>query len=77
MGRKSKWELDQDKIIATRKKAIKNLTENQLKAVRKTFDTLENVLVNIREVEDIYLSDIREMDTCLWKLNNEFNLGVK
>ena len=77
MGRKSKWELDQDKIIATRKKAIKNLTENQLKAVRKTFDTLENVLVNIREVEDIYISDIREMDTCLWKLNNEFNLGVK
>tara|TARA_R110001592_G_scaffold346945_1_gene639856 strand:+ start:36 stop:269 length:234 start_codon:yes stop_codon:yes gene_type:complete len=77
MGRKSKWELDQDKIIATRKKAIKNLTENQLKAVRKTFDTLENVLVNIREVEDIYLSDIRKMETCLWKLNNEFNLGVK
>jgi len=77
MGRKSKWELDQDKIIATRKKAIKNLTENQLKAVRKTFDTLENVLVNIREVEDIYLSDIRRMENCLWKLNNEFNLGVK
>jgi len=77
MGRKSKWELEQDKIIATRKKAIKNLTEDQLKAVQKTYRTLENVLVNIREMEDIYLSDIREMDTCLWKLNNEFNLGVK
>jgi hypothetical protein len=69
--------LEQDKIIATRKKAIKNLTEDQLKAVQKTYRTLENVLVNIREVEDIYLSDIKEMDTCLWKLNNEFNLGVK
>ena len=77
MGRKSKWELEQDKIIATRKKAMKALTENQLKAVQKTFRTLENVLVNIREVEDIYLSDIREMDNCLWKLNNEFNLGEK
>tara|TARA_R100000541_G_scaffold58255_1_gene69263 strand:- start:756 stop:989 length:234 start_codon:yes stop_codon:yes gene_type:complete len=77
MGRKSKWELEQDKIIATRKKAMKALTENQLKAVQKTFRTLENVLVNIREMEDIYLSDVREMDTCLWKLNIEFNLGVK
>ena len=37
MGRKSKWELEQDKIIATRKKAIKNLTEDQLKAVQKTY----------------------------------------
>jgi|TARA_R100001463_G_scaffold58567_1_gene110868 predicted DNA-binding protein (UPF0251 family) len=77
MGRKAKWELEIDKQDALRTKAIKNLTEDQLKAVQKTYRTLENVLVNIREVEDIYLSDIKEMDTCLWKLNNEFNLGVK
>jgi len=31
-------------------------------------------LLNIREIEDIYLSDIRKLDNCLWKLKHEFKL---
>ena len=77
MGRKSKWELEQDKIKATRKKALKNLTEQQLQAVKETHATLYRVLDSIRELEDVYLSDIREMDGAMWSLNREFNLGEK
>ena len=74
MGRKSKWELERDKQDALRKKAKKSLTQDQLVAIEKTYKALDGVLLNIREIEDIYLSDIRKLDNCLWKLKHEFNL---
>ena len=74
MGRKSKWELERDKQDALRKKAKKNLTQDQLVAIEKTYKALDGVLLNIREIEDIYLSDIRKLDNCLWKLKHEFKL---
>ena len=77
MGRKSKWELEQDKIMATRKKAIKGLTETQLLAIKKSHDALYLVTENIKDMEDLYLSDIRDMSEAMWKLKHEFNLGEK
>ena len=77
MGRKNKWELEMDKADAIKAKAMNSLTEDQLKALNKTYKALENVLFNIREMEDLYLSDIRSLDTAFWKLKHQFNLGEK
>ncbi len=77
MGRKSKWELERDKQDALRKKAMKSLTEDQLKAINKTYKAIEDALFNVREIEDLYLSDIRNLDNVMWKLKHEFNLGEK
>ena len=77
MGRKNKWELEMDKADAIKAKAMNSLTEDQLKALNKTYKALENVLFNIREMEDLYLSDIRSLDTAFWKLKHQFNLGDK
>ena len=74
MGRKSNWELERDKQDALRKKAKKSLTQDQLVAIENTYKALDGVLLNIREIEDIYLSDIRKLDNCLWKLKHEFKL---
>lgn len=74
MGRKSKWELERDKQDVLRKKAKKHLTQDQLIAIEKTYKAIEGVLLNIREIEDIYLSDIRKLDNCFWKLKHEFKL---
>ena len=75
MGRKSKWELERDKQDVLRKKYTKkHLTQDQLIAIEKTYKALDGVLLNIREIEDIYLSDIRKLDNCLWKLKHEFKL---
>jgi hypothetical protein len=75
MGRKSKWELERDKQDALRKKATKSLTEDQLQALNKTYKAIEDALYNIREMEDLYLSDIRKLDNAFWKLKHQFNLG--
>ena len=77
MGRKAKWELERDKQDALRKKATKSLTEDQLQALNKTYKAIENALYNIREMEDLYLTDIRNLDNAFWKLKHQFNLGDK
>lgn len=74
MGRKSKWELERDKEEALKKKAIKSLTEDQIKAINKAYESIKDALCNAREIEDLYLSDIRNLDTAMWKLKNQFNL---
>lgn len=74
MGRKSKWELERDKEEALKKKAIKSLTEDQVKAINKAYESIKDALCNAREIEDLYLSDIRNLDTAMWKLKHQFNL---
>lgn len=74
MGRKSKWELERDKEEALKKKAIKSLTEDQIKAINKAYESIKDALCNAREIEDLYLSDIRNLDTAMWKLKHQFNL---
>ena len=74
MGRKTKWELERDKEEALKKKALKSLTEDQLKAINKAYESIKDALCNAREIEDIYLSDIRNLDIAMWKLRHQFNL---
>lgn len=74
MGRKAKWELERDKEEALKKKALKSLTEDQLKAINKAYESIKDALCNAREIEDIYLSDIKNLDIAMWKLKHEFNL---
>ena len=75
MTKKNEWEIERDKADALRENAMKSLTADQINAINKTYKVLKNVLHNIREVEDIYLSDIRNLDTAFWKLRHQFNLG--
>ena len=77
MGRKSKWEIERDKADALREKSMKGLTEDQLKAINRTYKAIDHALHNIREMEDLYLSDIRNLDNAFWKLKYQFNLGEK
>ena len=74
MTKKTEWEIERDKQNAIRKKAMKSLTEEQLSTIKKVYITLETVLYNIREIDDIYLTDIKEMDQIMWQLKHEFNL---
>ena len=74
MTKKTKWEIERDKYVAIRKKAMKSLTPEQLSTIKKVYITLETVLYNIREIDDIYLTDIKEMDQIMWQLKHEFNL---
>ena len=56
---------------------MSKLTEKQLKSIKKTYETLSNVLCMLGECKDLYLSDLRDLENCFWQLKNNFNLENK
>jgi len=75
MTKKTEWEIERDKADAVRAKAMMSLTVDQAKAIKETYKALEDALDMLREMNDLYLSDIRKLDNAFWKIKNEFNLG--
>jgi hypothetical protein len=77
MTKKTNWELEQEKIKLNRKKGLKALSFEQKECIKLAHQSLVTVLGNIRDIEDIYLSDIRDMNTAMWKLRHEFDIDVE
>ena len=77
MTTKNEYEIERDNADAIRAKAMKALSEDQLKAINRTYKAIDHALHNIREIEDLYLSDIRNLDNAFWTLKHQFNLGEK
>jgi len=75
MAKKEKWEIERDKENKLKTDAMKSLTKDQLDAINLTHKAIEDALLNIREIEDLYLSDIKNLDIAFWRLRNQFNLG--
>ena len=51
-----------DLIEITRQKGIDNLTDEQMKAVKETEQHLSSALQMLFECQDMYLSDIRNLE---------------
>ena len=75
MAKKEKWEIERDKENKLKADAMKSLTKDQLNAINLAHKAIEDALLNIREIEDLYLSDIKNLDIAFWRLRNQFNLG--
>tara|TARA_R100001440_G_scaffold9973_1_gene18339 strand:- start:377 stop:610 length:234 start_codon:yes stop_codon:yes gene_type:complete len=75
MAKKEKWEIERDKENKLKADAMKSLTKDQLDAINLAHKAIEDALLNIREMEDLYLSDIKNLDIAFWRLRNQFNLG--
>tara|TARA_R100000734_G_C3269687_1_gene65975 strand:- start:55 stop:294 length:240 start_codon:yes stop_codon:yes gene_type:complete len=74
MTKKEKWEIQRDQENALKKEAISSLTKDQLITIQNTHKTISEVLLNIKEIDDLYLSDVKNLETCFWKLKNDFLL---
>ena len=75
MTKKTEWQIKEEQLNTIRKKGIKTMTKQQMKAIEKAHNVLTDVLTNINQMEDIFLSDIREMNDAMWNLKNEFQLN--
>jgi len=75
MVKKEKWEIERDKENKLRADAMKSLTKGQLDTINLAYKAIEDALLNIREIEDLHLSDIKNLDIAFWRLRNQFNLG--
>ena len=58
-------------------KGIDNLTDEQMKAIKETERNLSSALQMLFECQDLYLSDIRNLEQSMWDLRRTFNLDKK
>ena len=59
------------------KKGIDGMSEEQMKAVKETEIHISSALEMLFECQDLYLSDIRNLEQSMWKLRNNFNLNER
>ena len=69
---KSDWEIAREAMIVANKKALDLLPEQQTEAIKLTMKTLEGVTNMLSETNDMYLSDLRKLESARWKLYNAF-----
>ena len=51
------------------------LTARQKTTIKRTFNVLQSVHFTLSEDDDMWLSDMKEMKTCMYAIRNQFNLG--
>ena len=63
-----------DLIEITRQKGIQGMSEEQMKAVKEAERHLSSALQMLFECQDLYLSDIRNLEQSMWDLRRAFDL---
>ena len=64
-------------IEISRQKGIQGMSEEQMKAVKDTEQHLSSALQMLFECQDLYLSDIRNLEQSMWDLRRSFNLDKR
>ena len=66
-----------DLIEITRQKGIQGMSEEQIKAVKETKQHISSALQMLFECQDMYLSDIRNLEQSMWDLRRAFDLDKR
>ena len=69
-NKKSESEL----IEIARQKGIEGMSKEQMTAVKETEKHLSSALQMLFECQDLYLSDIRNLEQSMWDLRRAFDL---
>jgi len=74
MTNKNEYQIEREKQQATNKKAMASLTSEQMQAIKQTHKALDDALTMLRDCQDLYLSDINNMNEAFYTLTHQFNL---
>ena len=72
--RSLKYEREQKERETKRQKGMKSLTAAQLKVLKRSHNNLRKIINDIEEMNDLYLSDVSELNRCFYDIGNEFLL---
>jgi len=73
----TKKKSESELIEINRKKGIDGMTDEQIKAVKETERHLSSALQMLFDCQDLYLSDIRNLEQSVWDLRHNFNLDKR
>ena len=68
--KKTEYEL----LEISRQKGIEGMSDEQLKTVKETEKHLSSALQMLFECQDLYLTDIRNLEQSMWDLRRSFKL---
>jgi len=71
--KKTEYEL----LEIARKKGIQGMSDEQIKTVKETEKHLSSALQMLFECQDLYLTDIRNLEQSMWDLTRSFNLDKR
>jgi hypothetical protein len=71
------WDKQREKDRACRQKSIDKLSEEQREAVKKAYDAISSAMMSLNECQDLWMSDVKNLDDSMWQLRRQFNLEGK
>ena len=74
MTKKNEYQIERERQQARNKKSMASLTSEQMQAIKQTHKALDDALTMLRDCQDLYLSDINNMNEAFYKLQHQFNL---
>ena len=73
----TKKKSESELIEIARQKGIQGMSEEQMTAVKETEKHLSSALQMLFECQDMYLSDIRNLEQSVWDLRRAFDLDKR
>ena len=73
----TKKKTESELIEIARQKGIQGMSEEQMTAVKEAEKHLSSALQMLFECQDMYLSDIRNLEQSMWDLRRSFNLDKR
>lgn len=73
----TKKKTESELIEIARQKGIQGMSEEQMTAVKETEKHLSSALQMLFECQDLYLSDIRNLEQSMWDLRRAFDLDKR
>jgi len=73
----TKKKTESELIEIARQKGIQGMSEEQMTAVKETERHLSSALQMLFECQDLYLSDIRNLEQSMWDLRRAFDLDKR
>ncbi len=70
----AKKKTEYESLEISRQKGIQGMSEEQMNAVKETEKHLSSALQMLFECQDLYLSDIRNLEQSMWDLRRSFDL---
>ena len=73
----AKKKTEYESLEISRQKGIQGMSEEQIQTVKETERHLSSALQMLFECQDLYLSDIRNLEQSMWDLRRSFNLDKR
>lgn len=71
------WDEQREQERGDRQGRLDQLSQEQREAVREAYNAISSALMSLHECQDLWMSDVKNLDDSMWQLRRQFNLEDK